>query len=166
MGMVSTFRVRRPCKVGPNLWRQPGELYPEAHTNRLVEAAERTGKLVRVNVPEEEFYEALDAFITDEAQRSRILAVTGLAEGYVAKGPSKALALAVGSQRETVVEPEPSETRVPGLSATPAPPRTRRVPIKGAAKHQLPRLPRERVRRASEVGSDGHNFVPIRELED
>ena len=65
--MVKTYEARRPMQIG-NGWRQIGEPVPEAHIWRLTDGLVRGGKLVEVEVSDEDFTIAITEHCPDVAE--------------------------------------------------------------------------------------------------
>lgn len=128
--MVKTWRARRRLKVRAGTFREPGELFPEAHIVRLAESWEHQGRARRTEVPESEFRSFVEENVTDAAQRELIYDKVGLNPEVVTRGNHHAVGPKVPTK---TVKQTPTDTpkshRVGGpvKKATP-PPATHRVP--------------------------------------
>jgi len=129
--MVDTYRARRRVKIGPELWREPGELVPEAHTWYRRESIEHTGMIVAAkDVPEDEFRAAIAQHCPELA--AQIYELTGLdgtaltgAQGTpIAKPPAPAKPAAKPVKKAAAKKPEPAPeppADAPAADAVPEP---------------------------------------------
>jgi len=85
--MVDTYRARRRVKIGADLWRDPPELVPEAHTWYRRDSIEHTGMIEAAkDVDEQEFRDAVERYCPELADT--IYSLTGL-NGTDLVGPHK-----------------------------------------------------------------------------
>lgn len=85
--MVDTYQARRRLKMAPDVWREPGELVPEAHTYFRLDSWLHTGYLIEVEVSEKDFRAAVKKFCPDLAKEIDLKA--GLAPDVRLTGPHK-----------------------------------------------------------------------------
>lgn len=81
MTTVKTYKVRRRLQMQPGVWREAGELVPEAHTWWRVDSWEHTGQIELVDVDEAELRAAIDKFCSDQGEKIREL--TGLGDAVL-----------------------------------------------------------------------------------
>jgi hypothetical protein len=80
--MVKTYVARRRLKMGADLWREPGELVPEAHTWMRIESYLNSGYVRPTEISEDDFRAAVASYCPEESARILELAgVTALLTG-------------------------------------------------------------------------------------
>lgn len=82
--MIKTYRARRRLKMLPDVWREPDELVPEAHTWFRVDSWLHTGYMTEAEVTEDEFLAAIERFCPELLQQ--LSELVGL-DGSVLTGP-------------------------------------------------------------------------------
>lgn len=96
--MIHTYIAKRRLEMAPAVWREPGELVPEAHGWFRIESYLNAGYLGETDVSEAELGAAIEAYCPDDADTIRELAGLGDAvlEGlhrtprvYATKAPAK-----------------------------------------------------------------------------
>lgn len=84
---VKSYKARRRLQMAPGVWREPGELVPEAYTWWRLESWVHTGNLEEVEIEEDELRAAIEQFCPEQGEKIRELA--GLSEA-VLEGPRNA----------------------------------------------------------------------------
>lgn len=84
--MVNTYAARFRLMMAPGVYREHGELVPEAHLWRVKESWVHAGKLADTTVPEAEFKAAVKQYCPEQADA--VLFAAGVGEGVTLMGPN------------------------------------------------------------------------------
>lgn len=109
---VQTYAARYRLFMGDS-WREPGELVPEAHLWFRVESYLHQGRIVEVEVSDDEFRQAVQRYCPQQAER--VATFAGVPEDVVLVGPHKTprrtrkakVAEEPAPVPEPIAEPEP-----------------------------------------------------------
>lgn len=106
---VDTYAVRMRMMMSPGVWREYGELVPEAHLWYRMESWLHAGKLMAVTVPVEEFKAAVAKYCPEKADA--LIDAAGIPDDVVPMGYMKTPVLK--APRPTEPPPAPKLVKAP-----------------------------------------------------